>query len=195
MNSDKMEFKIELKYIWIFFGIILSILISYQLYVHFKPVKTIFIRKNAFSFRQDIKKALNVEIFPREDVLNQLFSNYRIKNVTILFKPGTPKTNTLYQLQTIEIVYKLSKYDHLTRKFFMPKKQFNAEPIDSYENITREDTRLKIILVPPEFSNKTRVSAGGNRIWIYGKTDKEFDYAVMKAILSVMNITSLEGHV
>ena len=78
---------------------------------------------------------------------------------------------------------------------FRTKKSFNAETIETYDNITREDDTLKIILVGPEFTNQTRVTGGGNRIWIYGETNKDFDFAVMRAILSVMNVTSLEGFV
>jgi len=190
-----MKFKIKGNTIrFIVIGIIL-VLLSYQIYQYVKPVDTIFIKGAPFSFRRDVRKALNVEIFPNEEILYDLFSNYKIKNVTILFKPGTPETNALYQLQTIEIVYKLTRYDNLMRSVFRSKIHFNAEPIDTYDNITREDTILKIILVPPEFSNQTRVTGGGNRIWIYGKTDKGFDFAVMKAILSVMNVTTLEGFV
>ena len=189
-----MKFKIKGKIIrFIVIGIIL-ILLSYQIYQYVKPVNTIFIKGVPFSFRRDVRKALNVEIFPREEILHDLFSNYKIKNVTILFKPGTPETNALYQVETFEIVYKLSRYDDLTQGMFRSKKQFNAEEIDTYDNITREDTILKIILVPPEFSNQTRVTGGGNRIWVYGETDKGFDLAVMKAILSVMNVTSLDGY-
>ena len=190
-----MEFKIKGKTIgFIVIGIAL-VLLSYQIYQYVKPVYTIFLEGVPFSFRSDVRKALDVEVFPREEILYDLFSNYKIRNVTILFKPGTPETNALYQLQTIEIVYKLTRYDNLMRSIFRPKMHFNAEPIDTYDNITREDTILKIILLPPEFSNQTRVTGGGNRIWVYGKTDKGFDLAVMKAMLSVMNVTTLEGFV
>lgn len=190
-----MKVKIKMKIAWTIVGIIALCLMTYQAYQYVKPIKTIFIKGVPFSFREDVRKALNVEIFPREEILHQLFSDYKIRNVTILFRPGTPETNALYQLETFEIVYKMSRYDDLTRGVFRPKRQFNAEPIDTYDNITREDTILKIILVPPEFSNQTRVTGGGNRIWVYGETNKEFDFAVMKAILSVMNVTSLEGFV
>ncbi|MEM5793164.1 MAG: hypothetical protein QXY45_02285 [Candidatus Aenigmatarchaeota archaeon] len=186
--------RLKLRTISIILLAIALLLLSYELYQYLKPVNTIYFRGTPYSFRKDVRKALKVEVFPKEEFLHNLFHDYKIKNVTILFKPGSPKTNSLYQLETFEIVYKLTKYDMATRGFFKPKKTFNAEAIDSYENITREDGVLKIILVAPEFSNQTRVVGGGNRIWIYGKTDEEFDLATIRAILSIMNITSLEGY-
>ena len=188
-----MEIKIKKKTIGIILGLIVIILLSCVAYQLFKPITTIFIKGVPFSFRRDIRRALNVEVSPREEILYDLFTDYKIRNVTIVFKPGTPETNAFYQLETFEIVYKLSRYDDLTGGIFRPPKYFNAQQVDTYDNILRDDNTLKIILVPPEFSNETRVSAGGNRIWIYGETEKDFDFAVMKAILSVMNVTSLEG--
>jgi len=183
-----MKVKIKVKYIWIFLGLVLGAFLLYQIFNFVKPVDTIFIKGAAFSFRDDVRKALKVETFPNEGLFNELFMDYKTKNVTILFKPGNPKTNAIYQLETFEIVYKLTRYDELTKNMFRSKKVFDAQEIETYENITREEGVLKIILVPPEFSNQTRVTAGGNKIWIYGKTEKEFDLAVMKAILNVMNV-------
>ena len=189
-----MEIKIGMKFIKTVIALALLLFLSYRLYQYLKPVETIFIKNVSFSFREDVRKALKVEASPNEEVLYKLFTDYDMKNITILFKPGTPETNALYQIETFEIVYKLSKYDNSFRGF-KPKKTFNAEEIESYENITREEGVLKIILVSPEFSNQTRVTGGGNRIWVYGKTDKEFDAAVAKAILSMMNVTNIEGYV
>lgn len=190
-----MEVKISMRTIGIILAIIIAIPLIYFIYQQLKPVKTIYIKGVPFSFREDIRRAFRVEIFPREYVLAEAFQDFKIRNATILFKPGSPETNALYQLETFEITYKLSRYDDLTRGFIRPKKTFNAEEIDSYNNITRDSRTLKIILIPPEFSNETKVIAGGNRIWIYGKTQKDFDLAVEKAILSMMNVTSLEGYV
>lgn len=190
-----MKININLKYFGIIIGIIIIGFIIYQIYNYIRPIKTIFIKGKAFSFREDLREALKVETFPNENLFHELFSDYKTRNVTMLFKASTPKTNAIYQMETFEIVYKLSRYDDLTRSIFRPKKAFDAKEIDSYENITREDEVLKIILVPPDFSNQTKVTAGGNRIWIYGKTNKEFDFAVEKALLSMMNVTTLEGFV
>ncbi|MBD3155243.1 MAG: hypothetical protein GF368_01145 [Candidatus Aenigmarchaeota archaeon] len=174
-------------------GIIVLILGFSQLYKNYlKPVKSVYINDVPFTFRRDVRRALKVDLFPKEELLHELFTNYRVRNITILFKAGTPETNALYELETIELTYKLFRYDDITRGMVRPRKSFNAEEIENYENITREDSVLKIILVPPEFSDETRVSAGGNRIWVYGRTDKEFDLATMKAILSIMNVTNVE---
>ena len=187
--------KIKGSHIKIILVLILIVITFYEVYQYFKPVKTIFIKGLPFSFREDIKQAFKVKAFPNEELFHGLFTDYKLRNVTILFKPSTPETNALYQLETFEIVYKLVRYENITKSPLIEKKQFNAKEIDSYENITREEDILKIILVPPDFSNETKVVAGGNRIWIYGKTKKDFDLAVIKALLSIMNVKSLKGFV
>lgn len=165
----------------------------YSYLIYFRPVKTVFLKGVAFSFREDLRKSLKVEAFPNEQEFHEAFVDYKIRNVSIVFKPGSPQTNAIYQIQAFELTYKLSRYDDIIRKPLQQKKVFSAAEVSSYDNITREENVLKIILVPPEFSDKTKVVVGGNRIWIYGKTPKEFDYATQKTILSIMNITSLEG--
>ena len=175
-------------------GIIVLVFLFSRLYQNqLRPVKTIYLGNMPFSFRRDIRKALEVEVFPKEELFHDLFRDFQTRNITILFKAGTPETNALSQIQTFELTYKLFRYDDITRGAIRPKKTFSAKEVGSYENITREEGVLKIILVPPEFSEETRVTAGGNRIWIYGKTEKEFDLVTMRAILSIMNITSIEG--
>lgn len=186
-----MKMKIKGNHIKIILSLILIALASYAVYQYLKPVKTIFIKGISFSFRENVKDALKVNTFPNEELLHELFTDYRIQNITILFKPSTPQTNSHYQLQVFEIVYKLLIYENVTKSPLIEKKQFNAQEIDSYENITREDNILKIILVPPDFSNETKIVAGGNRIWIYGDTNKGFDLAVEKAILNMMNVTTV----
>jgi hypothetical protein len=189
----KTIFKI-LKLVLGLIGIIVLVFLFSRLYQNqLRPIKTIYLGDMPFSFRRDIRRALELEIFPKEELLHDLFSDFQMRNITILFKAGTPETNALSQIQTFELTYKLFRYDDITRGALRPKKTFSAKEIENYENITREENVLKIILVPPEFSDETRVTAGGNRIWIYGKSEKEFDLATMKAILSMMNVTSIQG--
>jgi len=106
------------------------------------------------------------------------------------------RTNGYYQVEAFELTYKLTimyktipytmaRRDSQLQPVFLGK-NFNAQPIESYENITREDNVLKIILVPPGIANDTYVRAGGNRIFIYGKNFRDFDLATIKTILVAM---------
>ena len=127
-----MKVRISLKQVFIFFMIILVIIVSIKLYQYLKPVKTIYYRGFPFSFRDDIKKALKIPVYPNQESIHDLFWNRKNKNVTILFKPSDSKTNALYRIESFELAYKLALVDKMNPSPFRPKKSFNAEPIDSY---------------------------------------------------------------
>lgn len=137
-----------------------------------------------FYFRQNLLDAKKVTVVPDESFVHNLFWTYDIQNITILFKPLDPKTNGLYRIEAFEFAYKL-KQMYLTHPL-TAQRQINSMPIESYENITREDGVLKIILVPPGIANQTLIRGGGNRVFVYGKDEMGFDLATIKTILVAM---------
>lgn len=191
-----MRIRISLKLI--LFVIIVVVLFSLLpfIYKQLKPVKSINYHNQVYVFRDDVRKANKVPVYPNEDFVHDLFWNRRIKNITIMFKPMDSKTNARYGLEAFELTYKLSQmyastpitkviiYNKTQYMFF--KRNFTAQPIDDYEDITREDDVLKIILVPPQLSDGTYVRGGGNKIFIYGKDFRGLDLATIKTILVAM---------
>jgi len=191
-----MKFKINSKKIILIVFIFILIFLAYYLYDYFKPVKIIYHKGQRYEFRYDVKEAYRIPVHPDESLLHDLFWDTDIKNITILFKPMDTTTNGYYQIEAFELTYKLTfmyrtipytiaRIDSQVQPIFMSKK-FNAQPIETYENITRENDVLKIILVPPGIANDTYVRAGGNKVFIYGKDFRDFDLATIKTIMVAM---------
>ncbi|OGI15247.1 hypothetical protein A3K63_04220 [Candidatus Micrarchaeota archaeon RBG_16_49_10] len=181
-----MKLKIPIKPILILLLIALVIWGAWKLYWMTRPVTVAYYKGFPLSFRADLRKAEKVQVQPDEQVIRDMFWDYRLENITILFKPGSTKTNGLYQLEVFELTYKLTIIYKNSPFATFNTKTITAQPIDSYDNITREEGILKVILVPPEYSDETIVKGAGNKVFIYGKTDINFDLAVIKTILVAM---------
>jgi hypothetical protein len=163
-----------------------------------KPITTILYNKNLYVFREDVTEAYKIPVYPDEEFVYNLLWSRQIENITILFKPIT-SSNGLYSVEAFELTNKLSliysttpimKVNILNRTqdiFF--KRNFKAQEIEDYNDIKREDGILKIVLVAPEFSNRTTVVGGGNKIFVYGKDKKDFDLATIRLIEVAMKFS------
>jgi hypothetical protein len=183
-----MKVKIKPKKILPKILIIIAILsvISIILVVSFRQKLTtaVYYRGKAYTFRQDVKAAEKIPVYPNDKTLRDLFWDYKIKNITILYNPAI-NTSGFYQVEAFELTYKLSQI-YMSLYPLVIQKNFGGQEIASYDNITREEGVLKIVLIPPAVANDTYVRVGGNRVFISGKTYREFDLATIKTILSVM---------
>jgi len=136
-----------------------------------------------FFFRDDINNAKKISVYPDEKTVHDMFWNTNITNITILFKP-LPKGNQYYSVENFELTYKLL----IMYRFNGYEKTFNAEEINSYDNIQTSGDVLKIALVTPSFTNQTYVEGKNNVIYINAKDYRDFDLATIKTILVAMNI-------
>ncbi len=194
-----MKIKITLKLILILLIILLLVLLIPFILEAIKPEKTIIYNKVPYVFREDVREAYKIPVYPNEEFVYNLLWDYKIKNITILFKPISSPTNALYAVEAFELTNKLSQiyatnpimaaqlYDQM--RYIYLKRNFTAQEIESYDNIKREDEILKIIIVPPQFSNNTYVLGGGNKIFIYGKDKKGLDLATIRTILIAMKFS------
>jgi len=185
-----MKIKITRTHILVFVGIVLTIGIGFLIYKGTRPVTTIYYKGQAFTFREDVREANKIEVVPSEKLLYDDFWGFKIQNMTIMYKTASTVSNQYYVIQAFTIANKFSMVYSLGKHPLMVQRTFDSQEIDSYENITREDRVLKIILVAPDFTNKTYVKAGGNKIYIYAKDYKDFDLAVIKTIMTAMNVTA-----
>jgi len=194
-----MRIKINLKRILLIIIIIVLLFLLLYLYKQFKPVLSVEYNNHFYVFRDDVKEAKRVPVYPNEDWVYDLLWNHKLKTITIMFKPmEDQKTNARYSLEAFELTYKLSQVYastpvtkviiHNKTQYVYFEKNFSAQPIDDYEDIPREEDVLKIILVPPQLSDGTYVRGGGNRIFIYGKDFRGLDLATIKTILVAMKI-------
>jgi len=136
-----------------------------------------------FYFRDDIKDAKKIDVYPDEKTVHDMFWDNNITNITILFKP-LDKGNQYYSIEAFELTYKLSIMYMLNSQ----KKNFNADSVNSYDNIQSSEDVLKIALVPPLFTNNTYVEGKNNIIYIYAKDYRDFDLVTIKTILVAMGI-------
>jgi hypothetical protein len=194
-----MKFRIKLKLILVLLIVIFIALSIPFILEKIKPVTTIVYNKNPYVFREDVREAYKISVYPDEQFVYDLLWNYRIKNITILFKPMDSPTNGLYAVEAFELTNKLSQIYattpimkaqilNQTHNIYL-KRNFTAQQIEDYSNIKREDDVLKIVLVAPQFSNKTSVLGGGNKIFIYGKDKKDFDLATIRLIEVAMKFS------
>lgn len=179
-----MKIKMKLRQLFILTIFVILIFTCYKLYLFLRPVKVVYYKNTLYEFRDNIKAADKVSVYPDEDTIHNLFWDTKIKNTSIVFKPMDPRTNGYYSVEAFELTYKLSSIYNLENF----KRNFNAQQIESYEDITSEETVLKIILVPPSLSEKTYVKAEDNKIYIYGEDFRGLDLATIKTILVAMGI-------
>ncbi|MBU5688823.1 MAG: hypothetical protein KQA41_01175 [Candidatus Aenigmarchaeota archaeon] len=182
----KAKFKVKTFLTTLIFLLILSvvILLIIQIIINLKPVKYVKYKNIVFGFRDDVKKAEKINVYPNEKILGQQFWDYKIQNITIFFKPDD-NYNKYYQLAAFELTYKISQM-YMTLRPLIIEKNFSAQSIDNFDNITREEGVLKIILIPPEQSNETIIKVSSNRVYIYWENPRDLDLAVMKTILSAL---------
>ncbi len=182
----KVKFKVKTFLATFAFLLVLSLLLLgiMELITSLRPVKYVRYKNIIFVFRDDVRAAEKIPVYPNERIVGQQFWDYKIQNITILFKPDE-RYNKYYQLAAFELTYKLTQM-YMTLRPLIIEKGFSAQEIESFENITREDGVLKIILVPPEYSNQTIVKAAGNRIYIHFENPRDLDLAVMKTILCAL---------
>ncbi|MEM5801840.1 MAG: hypothetical protein QXQ18_00425 [Candidatus Aenigmatarchaeota archaeon] len=167
-----------------FTSLLLLFLVGIYLYLNFYPVRTVVIDGTPITFRQNIKEAKNVLVFPNEDeIFNKLF-NTAVINITFVFKDAGERENPYYILQEVEIINKLTfAYARLNRKV-----NFNAMPIETYENLRGTIYNPIIALIHPIYANETFVMVKDNVIFISGKNYKDFDLATIRFLSIALNI-------
>jgi len=166
------------------FGIVVLGVLNYYFLIP-KPITTWDYFGNTLVFRVDLREANKVPVYPHEtgvylDVVNPL-----VKNITIAFKPAGDKENPYYQLEIIELVMKLKQYVYDRKEIPV---EFNAVPIESYENLPGKIQNPIIALVHPIYANETAIRNAGHVTTISGKTYNEFDLAVAKFLMVALGI-------
>ncbi|MBU5689580.1 MAG: hypothetical protein QXM68_01380 [Candidatus Aenigmatarchaeota archaeon] len=183
----KAKFKVKTFIKTLIFLLILSaiIMVLIQVLINLKPVNSVKYRGLLFVFRDNVKAAERIPVYPNDKMLGNMFWDYKIQNISILFKPEQQYIGR-YQANFFELAYKLTAI-YKTSYPIIFEKNINASEIESFDNITREDGVLKIVYIPPTYANETIIKVSSNRIYVYAKTDRDMDLATMKIILSVMD--------
>ncbi|MBI2547645.1 MAG: hypothetical protein HYW23_04370 [Candidatus Aenigmarchaeota archaeon] len=135
------------------------------------------------AFRDDLRNAKNISVYPDDKAIQAAVWNPDLKNITIAFVNSSD--NNLMAVDSFEITYKMSiaynKFDWFIN--------FNGKEVGSFGNLTGTKDNLVIALVPPSIANETKVEMKDNVIYIKGKTPVDFDRATIRFIMSALNIT------
>jgi len=132
-------------------------------------------------FRANLTEALKVPVYPNERAIFDAVMNESVKRINVTFVNSTD--NSLVAVDGYEVSSKLSAIFYLNGI----SKKIKGMEVANYSLKGTEDT-LVIALIPPALANKTEVRLEDRVIFIYGKTEKEFDLATIKFLLSVMEV-------
>ena len=134
-------------------------------------------------FREDIRLARDIVVYPNETYVKSIFRNSNIKGITIGILNYTNETN-LIGVEAVEITFKLSTFYSL-----IPMKvAIKGKEIGSLYEIEGNATNPLIIIIPPSIANETSVRAENYTVFIFGKSLKELDLATIKFITVVLGI-------
>lgn len=135
------------------------------------------------SFRDDLRLAQNISISPDEEsILNTIWGE-NIQYITIVYMNTSDSQFT--GINAFEIAFKLN----VAYRQFNWFVNFDTLEVESFENLTGNPENLLVVLIPPSLANKTQVELKDDVAYIQGTTQKEFDLATIKFIMSALNIT------
>ena len=154
-----------------------------KLYVESRPIFEIKYHGIPMKFREDIRLAKNIEVYPNETYLKSIFRNKEIRGVTIGILNYTNQTNII-GVESVEITFKLSSFYSLASIPVIIK----GKEIGSLSEISGNSTNPVIIIIPPSIANETLVRVENYTVFISGKSLKELDLATIKFIALVLGI-------
>jgi len=181
MSKKSIKIKIRKKVLLLFIVLVIIVALSLSLYFYLsKPLVYWNYKGTLLKFRTDLREAKKVYVYPNETSIGYLLWKSEPKNIIIVFK----NTNDikLTGVEAFEIAYKL-QLAYLKENTNV---KISAEEVKSFENLPHNSTF--IALLPPSISNETSVKVKDNIIFISGKTQKEFDLAVVKFLIVFLGI-------
>jgi len=134
-------------------------------------------------FREDIRLARDIAVYPNETYIKSIFRSKNIERVTIGILNYTNQTNVI-GVEAVEITFKLSTFYSLAPM----KVAIKGKEIGSLYEIEGTAANPLIIIIPPAIANETLVKAENYTVFISGKSLKELDLATIKFITIVLNI-------
>jgi hypothetical protein len=152
-------------------------------YNSLQPITRVTYNGIIIKFRDDLKSARKVEVYPNESYLKSIFLNNSINEVIIGVLNSTNQTGII-GVEVWEISFKLSLFYSLNGL----KVRLRGEQIEKYTDLVGNSTNPVIIIIPPAIANETLVKAENYTVFISGKTLKDLDLATIKFIAVVLGI-------
>ena len=180
-----MKFNLDKKQLFGIFSavVVVAVIVAYNFLGSDKPVTRYTFQGTELSFRDDLRLAKNVSVFPSEEAILYTIWNPNIQNITIAYMNSTD--NQFTAVNAFEVAFKLNvAYGQFS--WFV---NFVGKEVESFDNLNASDENMVIVLVPPSLADDTAVELDRNVVYIKGKTQQEFDLATMKFIMAALNIT------
>lgn len=186
MGSSNARIKINVR--TLSFVLLIGLIVAFSIFYlyNFKsytPLTSVIYHGNEISFRDDLREAVKVPVFPSKNEINSVMMNPSVKNVTILYKL-TESSESMYAIESFEIIFKL-KIAYLSNNMNVT---LNVQNITSYENLKGNPENPIIALVHPIYSNETAVRVEDHTIFIKGKNDRDFDLATINFLVGALDI-------
>ncbi len=136
------------------------------------------------TFRQDLREAQNISIYPDEQSIFDAAWNPDLERVKIVFPFA--ENSSIIKADAFEIAFKLGLMYNKQGWYVV----FDSALIESYDDLRTTNSSLTIALIPPKVANETKVMIGNKGVvYISGTTDKDFDLATMRFLMAALKIT------
>jgi hypothetical protein len=152
-------------------------------YNSLQPITRVTYNGIIIEFRDDLRSARKIEVYPNESYLKSIFLNKSVNEVIIGVLNSTNQTGAI-GVEVWEISFKLSLFYSLNGL----KVRLRGEQIEKYTDLVGNSTHPVIIIIPPAIANDTLVKAENYTVFISGKTLKDLDLATIKFISVVLGI-------
>jgi hypothetical protein len=152
-------------------------------YNSLQPITRVTYKGIIIEFRDDLRSARKIEVYPNESHLKSIFLNKSVNEVIIGVLNSTNQTGVI-GVEVWEISFKLSLFYSLNGL----KVRLRGEQIEKCTDLVGNSTNPVIIIIPPAIANETLVKAENYTVFISGKTLKDLDLATIKFISVVLGI-------
>ena len=171
-------------------ALIISLALIYSFYPNIlnwyrslSPLKEINYYGVPMTFRQDLRLASNVTVYPNEQYIRSIFLNKNISQITLAVLNYTNQTNYI-GVEAYEITFKLASFYTLVN---LPVK-IKGKEVSKINEIVGNYTNPVVYIIPPILSNGTYVKAENYTVYVYGRSLRELDLATIKLISIVLGI-------
>ena len=195
-NKDKIKFKFKINVYLILFFVVTG-LIVYSIWHFVNKYREEQLLANYYNykgywieFRKPIKNSYFVKVYPNESILNLSTLTLGLgmyKNLTlIIFEDDDNSYNAIAVAELIYKVYNVLNFE--LKRNYMDPIGINVTKIkDSLDNIQLDKSNYYIFLKSPMISNDTYIKVHSlNFVEISGKSMDEYDYAIIKFIITFL---------
>jgi len=202
---SKLQIKLDAKAtrnIAIIVAVAAALVAAGYVYVRFfEPIRVINYKDEPLEFREDLREAAKVPVYPGESEIYRDTMHQLAKNITIVFKDAGPSENAYCRVEILELYSKMTLAYKLAFGTVDPETgeiipstipTFNVQNVSSYENLPGKIQNPIIAIVPPMYANETSVRNEGHVTLISGRNLKELDLATDRFLMIALGIDPSE---